>query len=103
ISTRWPTALVTTYFSLSKYSSNFSNLPAVGVSARTMSCATDGFSAITKVFVIVFSLIFEFCGGLCQALLLLEPGPLLQSLFAGLRLHQGNCAHLSTLFKLTEF
>jgi hypothetical protein len=25
-------------------------LPATGVRARTMSCATDGFSAITKVF-----------------------------------------------------
>jgi hypothetical protein len=49
ISTRWPTALVTTYFSFSKYSSCFSNLPTDGVSARTMSCATDGFSAMTSV------------------------------------------------------
>jgi hypothetical protein len=50
ISTRWPTALVTTYFSFSKYSSCLSNLPATGVRARTMSWATDGFSAITNVF-----------------------------------------------------
>src|SRR6478609_5868047 len=49
ISTRWPTALVTTYLSLSKCSSCLSNFPATGVSARTMSWATDGFSAITKV------------------------------------------------------
>jgi hypothetical protein len=51
ISTRWPTALVTTYFSFSKWSSIFSNLPATGVSARTMSWATEGFSAITSVLV----------------------------------------------------
>jgi hypothetical protein len=30
-----------------------SNLPAVGVSARTMSWATDGFSAITNVFIFI--------------------------------------------------
>ena len=29
------------------------HMPATGVSARTMSCATEGFSAITRVFVIV--------------------------------------------------
>ena len=51
ISSRWPTALVTTYFSFSKCSSCFSNLPATGVSARTMSCATEGFSAMTNVLV----------------------------------------------------
>ena len=37
ISTRWPTALVTTYLSFSKWSSCFSNLPVVGVKALTMS------------------------------------------------------------------
>ena len=51
ISTRWPTAEVTIQSSPSKYSSCFSNLPAVGVRARTMSCATEGFSAITSVFI----------------------------------------------------
>ncbi|OQC04002.1 MAG: hypothetical protein BWX79_02562 [Alphaproteobacteria bacterium ADurb.Bin100] len=51
ISTRWPTALVTTYWSFSKCSSCFSNLPDTGVSARTMSCATLGFSAMTNVFI----------------------------------------------------
>ena len=49
ISTRWPTALVTTYCSFSKCSSCLSNLPATGVRARTMSCATEGFSAMTRV------------------------------------------------------
>ena len=48
ISTRWPTAEVTTNWSFSKWSSCFSNLPYTGVSARTMSCATDGFSAMTS-------------------------------------------------------
>src|SRR5256885_5539609 len=43
----------TLFRSLSKYSSCLSNLPATGVNARTMSCATEGFSAITRVFVIV--------------------------------------------------
>ena len=51
ISTKWPTALVTTYFSFSKWSSSFSNFPASGVSARTMSWATEGFSAMTRVFI----------------------------------------------------
>ena len=46
ISTRWPTAEVTTYRSFSKWSSCLSNLPALGVSARTMSWATEGFSAM---------------------------------------------------------
>jgi hypothetical protein len=50
ISTRWPTAEVTTYWSFSKWSACFSNLPAVGVSARTRSCATLGFSAMMTVF-----------------------------------------------------
>src|SRR5450830_862553 len=59
ISTRCPTALVTTKTSFSKGSSNFSNLPVLGVSARTMSCATDGFSAITRVFVISASSLFK--------------------------------------------
>src|SRR5678815_3769008 len=38
------------YLSFSKCSSCFSNLPATSVRARTMSCATEGFSAITRVF-----------------------------------------------------
>ncbi len=46
ISTRWPTAEVTTNCSFSKWSAALSNLPEVGVSARTMSCATLGFSAM---------------------------------------------------------
>ena len=55
ISTKWPTALVTTYRSFSKWSSCLSNLPAVGVSARTMSWATLGFSAMIKVLLMVSS------------------------------------------------
>jgi hypothetical protein len=49
ISTRWPTAEVTTQRSFSKWSAPFSNLPLAGVSARTMSCATLGFSAMMTV------------------------------------------------------
>ena len=50
ISSKWPTALVTTYCSFSKWSSCLSKRPATGASARTMSCATEGFSAMTRVF-----------------------------------------------------
>ena len=49
ISTKCPTALETTYCSFSKYSSCFSNLPLEAVSARTISWATEGFSAMTRV------------------------------------------------------
>ncbi|CAD5371810.1 hypothetical protein RA210_U170039 [Rubrivivax sp. A210] len=53
ISTRWPTAEVTTKSSFSKCSACFSNLPLLGVSARTMSCATLGFSAMMIVLLMV--------------------------------------------------
>src|SRR5437868_1352361 len=55
ISTRWPTADVTMCVSFSKYSAAFSNLPTTGVNARTMSCATDGFSAMISVLLICLS------------------------------------------------
>ena len=55
ISSKWPTALVTTYCSFSKWSSCLSKRPATGASARTMSCATEGFSAMTRVFMLLQS------------------------------------------------
>ena len=62
ISSKWPTAEVTIHSSLSKCSSCFSNLPAVGVMARTMSCATEGFSAMTRVFINTFFNLLNFYG-----------------------------------------
>ena len=54
ISSKWPTALVTMYLSFSKWSSCLLNAPTTGVRARTMSCATEGFSAITNALLMVW-------------------------------------------------